>query len=143
MKTKILIIVSLVAMLFSCSTRKEFRNIANAQHDTVYVVNTEFRIDSVWRDRVQYVNIKGDSVYVRDSVFVEKWKLKTLIDTLWKTSYQTITDSVYVEKPSIKHERSRYDIFTSYGFWILLLIDIMALMIFIVCVILKMRNYGN
>ena len=136
---KIISLVVITLMLCSCSTRY-YNNSSHATHDTVYVVNTELRVDSVWRDRIKTVEVKGDSVCIVDSIIVEKWRLRTLIDTLWKTSYNTLIDSVYVETPSVKHERSKYDIFTSYGFWILILLDLIAFVLFIMYVFYKSQK---
>jgi len=139
----IVLVASIIFMLFSmfgCATTKEYRNTSNIQHDTIRITNTELRVDSVWRDRVQLIEIKGDSVYIRDSVVVEKWRLKNVMDTFWYNSYQTITDSVYVETPKIKRERSKYDIFTSYGFWIELVLLLIIFVIVVVKTIIKIRK---
>jgi len=104
-----------------CSTSKEYRNSVNVQHDTIRIVQKEYKVDSVWRDRVQLIEVKGDSVYVRDSIFVEKWRYRTNTDTLWKLQFIYQSDTVNIENttPIVKYERSGYDKFVSWGFWIL------------------------
>lgn len=85
-------------------------------HDTVQLV------DSVWRDRVQYVMQRGDTVYKTDSVFLYKYKY------LDKVKEVTVRDSipyeVVVEKPV--RQRSGYDKFVSWGFWSLLVLILLA-----------------
>lgn len=128
---RLILTIAIAATLIGCSTSRYYSNTSHAEHDTIRVINVDLRIDSVWRDRIHTVEVKGDTVYLTDSITVEKWKLRTLVDTMWKTNYTTRIDSVYVETPSVIHERSKYDIFTSYGFWILLAINLIAFILVI------------
>lgn len=81
-------------------------------HDTVQIV------DSVWRDRVQYVKQKGDTVFKVDSVFLYKYKYLDKVKEV--TVRDTIPYEVVVEKPV--RQRSGYDRFVSWGFWSLLVL---------------------
>lgn len=115
-------------LLCRCSTSKEFHKTVDVQHDTIRITQTEYKIDSIWRDRVQLIEFKGDSVYIRDSIFVEKWRIRTNTDTLWKLQFIYQTDTVNIENttPIVKHERSGYDRFVSWGFWILVVLLILG-----------------
>lgn len=81
-------------------------------HDTTQVV------DSVYRDRVQYIYTKGDTVFKTDSVFLYKYKY---ID---KVQEVTVRDSVPypVEVQVPVRVRNGYDKFTSWGFWLLFIL---------------------
>jgi len=121
-------------LLCGCSTSKEFRKTVDVQRDTIRITQTEYKIDSIWRDRVQLIEVKGDSVYIRDSIFVEKWRIRTNTDTLWKLQFIYQTDTVNIENttPIVKHERSGYDKFVSWGFWILVVLLILGIVWWVV-----------
>jgi len=118
------VFMCMLLLFCGCSTSKEYRNSVNVQHDTIRITQKEYQVDSVWRDRVQLIEVKGDSVFIRDSIFVEKWRYRTETDTLWKLQfiYQSDTVNIDTQGPVVKYERSGYDKFVSWGFWILVVL---------------------
>lgn len=79
-------------------------------------VRVEVRVDSVWRDRWHTQYVKGDTIFVRDSITTEKTRYIDRHDTL------CVRDSVpyLVEIPKPYRERNAYDKATARGFWVLL-----------------------
>ncbi len=88
-----------------------------------YVHDTTQVVDSVWRDRVQYVMQRGDTVYKTDSVFVCKYKIQERVQVV------TSVDSVPYPVEVVKEVRVRngYDKFVSWGFWLMIFALILAL----------------
>ncbi len=88
-----------------------------------YVHDTTQVVDSVWRDRVQYVVQRGDTVYKTDSVFFYKYKIQERVQVV------TSIDSILYQVEVVKEVRVRsgYDKFVSWGFWLLILALILAL----------------
>jgi len=91
-------------------------------HDSI-VIRTEYRVDSVWRDRWHTERIKGDTVFIHDSIFFGEYKNKEKADTICVRD--SISYPVEVQVPV--HERNAYDRFTSWGFWILLVISLLII----------------
>ena len=83
------------------------------QHDTI----ERERVDSV--RVVRYVREKGDTVHVIDTV--EKFR------NVWRDRVQVehVRDSVQVQVPV--RTRNGYDRFTSWGFWLLLLLLVLRI----------------
>lgn len=87
----------------------------------------EKQYDSIWVDRWHVVKEKGDTIFVRDSIFIEKWREKHTRDTI------CVRDSVPYEVPKYIRQRNDYDRFTATGFWIMIAIAIgyIALLIYL------------
>lgn len=88
-----------------------------------YVHDTTQVVDSVWRDRVQYVMQRGDTVYKTDSVIFCKYKIQERVQVV--TSVDSIPYPVEVVREV--RVRSGYDKFVSWGFWLLISALILAL----------------
>lgn len=90
-------------------------------------VHYEIKYDSIWIDRWHVVKEKGDTIWIRDSIFIEKWREKHTRDTI------CVRDSVPYEVPKYIRQRNGYDRFTARGFWIMIAIAIgyVALRIFL------------
>lgn len=96
---------------------------------TVTKLQTEYRhdtlhtIDSIFTDRIQYIRIKGDTVYHTDSVFLYRYK------TIERTLTEHLTDSVPYPVEVVKYVRQRtgYDKAVSVGFWILLVMVVLLI----------------
>lgn len=105
-----------IAMLFAaCAAPKtitvtEYRE--KVRTDTV----ERMRVDSVYVSHV--VMQKGDTVHMRDTIF----KYKILRETETKTEY--VRDSIPYPVEVVKEVRRRngYDRFTSWAFWIMVLL---------------------
>lgn len=81
-------------------------------------VHYETKYDSVWVDRWHTIKEKGDTIWVHDSIFIEKWREKHTCDTI------CVRDSVPYEVPKYIRQRNGYDRFTARGFWIMIAIAI-------------------
>lgn len=100
--------------------------IPQAQRNSTHT-RTELRVDTLWRDRWHTVYIKGDTVFIHDSIYFEKIKYRDRIDSVM------VRDSIPYPVEVTKEVRVRngYDRFTARGFWIYTAI-ILAGLIFIV-----------
>ena len=106
-------------LLTSCKSQPvvvtEYRD--RVKHDTI----ERERVDSV--RVVRYVYIKGDTVHITDTV--EKYR------NVWRDRVQVeyVRDSVpYVQEVQVPvRMRNGYDRFTSFGFWMLILLALVRL----------------
>ena len=106
------IIVALVLIVLSgCKSVPPI--IAPITHES-WVERTETRVDTFWRDRWHTEKIKGDTIYVHDSIYLEKIKYRDRVDSIY------VNDSIPypVEVTVPVRERNGYDKFTARGFWI-------------------------
>lgn len=118
---KRLVILAVAVLLIGCKTQSV---VLPQSHDSI-VVKTETRYDSIFIDRWHERAIKADTIFVRDSVYVEKLK------TIFKADTIRTRDSVpYAVPEYIKmRERNGYDRFVSWGFWILAVLLILRIVI--------------
>lgn len=110
---RLLLLLSMCVALFSCQTQKVVT--MQSTHDSTHV-QIEARVDSVWRDRWHIEYTKGDTVFVHDSVFVDRFRWRERVDSV------RVCDTIPVEVPVPTRMRNGYDRFTSWGFWILIVI---------------------
>ena len=75
----------------------------------------ETRVDTFWRDRWHTEKQRGDTIFIHDSIYLEKIKYRDRVDSV------IVCDSVPypVEVAVPVRERNRYDKFTARGFWVL------------------------
>lgn len=66
----IIIVVCAFFAITSCKTK----TVVVPQIHTEYVHDTIQRVDSVWRDRVHTEYQRGDTIILRDSVYLYKYK---------------------------------------------------------------------
>ena len=100
----------------ACKTQKplivtEYRD--RIERDTVT------RVDTVYRAR--YVREKGDTVFVTDTLF--KYVYKDRVQEVYK--HDSIPYEVQIEVPV--RVRNGYDRFTSWGFWIFVILLLIRL----------------
>jgi hypothetical protein len=90
-------------------------------------IHYQTKYDSIFIDRWHTIKEQGDTIFVRDSIFIEKWKEKHTRDTI------CVRDSVPYEVPKYIRQRNGYDRFTARGFWIMVALAIiyLALRIFL------------
>jgi hypothetical protein len=81
-------------------------------------VHYETQYDSIWVDRWHVIKEKGDTIFIHDSIFIEKWREKHTRDTLF------VCDSIPYEVPKYIRQRNNYDRFTAKGFWIMIALAI-------------------
>lgn len=113
-------ILLLILLLASCATSQPTvitQTKVEYRHDTLHT------IDSIFTDRVQYIRIKGDTVYHTDSVFLYRYK------TIERTLTEHLTDSVPYPVEVVKYvpQRTAYDKAVSVGFWILLVMVVLLI----------------
>lgn len=93
----------------------------------------------IYRDKIEYrYRLQKDTTYVHDSIFVrqkadtffvDRWHTKYVERTRMDTTYVSKTDSVYVTKTEYIRKRNAYDKFTSCGFWLLLALIVLTILI--------------
>lgn len=76
------------------------------------VERTEMSVDTFWRDRWHTEKIKGDTIYVHDSIYLERVRYK------YRDSIYVRTDSVPYPVEVPVRVRNGYDKFTARGFWV-------------------------
>ena len=106
------IIGAILCAVFFLTSCKQIQVVT--QTKTEYVHDTTQVHDSIFRDRIVEKYHKGDTIYLKDSVFVYKYKY------LDKVKEVIIRDSIPypVEVEKIVKKRSSYDKFCSRFFWI-------------------------
>lgn len=72
----------------------------------------ETRVDTFWRDRWHTEKIKGDTVFIHDSIYLEKIKYRDRVDSV------TVRDSIPFPVEVPVRARNGYDKFTAKGFWV-------------------------
>jgi hypothetical protein len=102
--------------------------IPQTQRDSAHI-RTELRVDTFWRDRWHTEKIKGDTVFVHDSIYLEKIKYRDRVDSV------IVCDSVPYPVEVPVRMRNAYDKFTARGFWIYTAM----VFAFIVFIIIKWR----
>lgn len=128
---KFLILAIFFAFL-GCSTKKVFAP-PETQEKTVY--KEIERVDTVFQNVYKYIHEKGDTVFVRDSVLVYRYKYITKCDTF--VQVDSIPYPVEVTKEVCV--RNGYDKFTARGFWIYTAIILAGVIFFAVRWYIKRR----
>lgn len=125
----VLICLMLIVLASGCKTVKTVVEYREMQvHDTIT------QVDSVWQDRVHVEYMKGDTVVLRDSVY--KYVYKTLDKVVEVTKVDSVPYPVEVEVP-VRYVPGYYH-FTSWAFWIAIVILIMFIFVWFV-----KRRYFN
>lgn len=109
----VLLAILLALLLSACSTQKPL--VTKSARDSVRV-ETQIRIDSVFRDRWHTEYVRGDTLHIIDSVFLDRWHFERKTDSVCVRD--TIREPYEVQVPVRK--RNAYDRATARGFWILL-----------------------
>lgn len=94
----------------------------NSQRDSVRI---EYKYDSIYIDRWHNIYTKGDTVFVHDSIFRDRWRYKH--DSIYFASVDTIYQQITVEKKSSQFLRN-----SGIALWVLLGILLLAVIIGIV-----------
>lgn len=118
-----LVCFGMVVALSGCKTVKTVVEYRELQvHDTIT------RVDSVWHDRWHTEVMRGDTVFIHDSV--TDWKYKTLEKIVEVCKTDSVPYPVEVEVP-VKYVPAYYH-FASWAFWILAAILAMVIAIWII-----------
>lgn len=119
------LILAVFLSFLCCSTTKNFAP-PETQEKTIY--KEIERVDTVFQNVYKYIYERGDTVFVRDSVLVYRYKYVTKCDTF--VQVDSIPYPVEVTKEV--RVRNGYDRFTARGFWIYTAIVLAALIFLIV-----------
>ena len=128
---KFLILAFFFAVL-GCNTQKVFAP-PETKEKTIY--KEIERVDTVFQNVYKYIYERGDTVFVRDSVLVYRYKYVTKCDTF--VQVDSIPYPVEVTKEV--RVRNGYDRFTARGFWIYTAIILAGLIFFLVRLYIKRR----
>lgn len=108
-------VIAISLLLAACA---QTRTITVTEYRDRVVTDTveKLRVDSVYVSR--WIKQKGDTIILHDTIF----KYRVLHDT--ETLTEHVHDSIpyQVEVTKEVHKRNGYDRFTSWGFWILVLL---------------------
>lgn len=103
MKRFIYILV-IIVLCSSCGMLKHQPTNTIVQHDTtvVYKNNNVYQHDSIYVYKDKVIHTKGDTVYVTETLFKDRWKVKEVHDTTYieksKDNEEQTTITEYVEK---------------------------------------------
>lgn len=128
---KFLILAFFFAFL-GCNTQKVFAP-TETQEKTIY--KEIERVDTVFQNVYKYIYERGDTVFVRDSVLMYRYKYVTKCDTF--VQVDSIPYPVEVTKEV--RVRNRYDKFTARGFWAYTAIILAGLIFLVVRWYIKRR----
>jgi hypothetical protein len=103
------VLIALLLAFVGCKTLQP--PIHTASLDSTHT-RIETRVDTFWRDRWHTEIIKGDTVFIHDSVFSENIKYRDRVDSV------IVRDSVPYPVEVPVRMRNGYDRFTASGFWV-------------------------
>ena len=128
-----IVFLFVVLVLVGCaSTRPTITNTSShEQEHTNMQSHSETVIDSTLIDRLREVITINDTVYVKENVYIYKWRDRlvtdTLIDTLYINNTDTITNTIEVEKPI-----APFVLKSCIALWVILGVVILAVICWIV-----------
>lgn len=110
---RLFLLFAIAATIIACKTQ-QLQTVPQT-HDSVRV-QMEVRVDSIWRDRWHTEYVKGDTVHIFDSVYVDRFRWRDRVDSI------AVHDTIPYEVQVPTRMRNGYDRFTSWGFWIMILL---------------------
>lgn len=113
---KFLFVICAALLLGACAQQSRVVTVTEYRDRVVTDTVDALRIDSVYI--AHYVREKGDTVHMIDTVL--KYKILHDVETLREYVHDSIPYAVEVQIPV--RQRNGYDRFTSWGFWILLVL---------------------
>lgn len=128
-----IVFLFVVLVLVGCaSTRPTITNTSShEQEHTNQQSHSETVVDSTLIDRLREVITRNDTVYVKENVYIYKWRDRQVTDTVRDTLYinntDTITIPVEVEKPIAPFVRN-----SCIALWVIVGVAIIALIGWIV-----------
>ena len=135
MSCKSIIAIVLVFIVSSCVASRPVMQstITNEREHNRDHQHAEVRVDSTIIDRLREVIERNDTVYIYDSIYIERWRDKQVIDSVHDTLYIEKVDSItntiteYVEKPIAPFVRN-----SCIALWVMIGVAIIALVIWVV-----------
>ena len=123
MKRNIIILLLMLLAMAGCKQQQlPILPTNSAQRDSVRI---EIQHDSVYIDRWHSIYTKGDTVYIHDSIFRDRWKFRH--DSIYFASTDTIYQQVVVEKQGSQFLRN-----SGIALWVLLGLLLLAVIVGIV-----------
>ena len=108
----VMVVVCLIIM-FAMSSCRSIQQVVIPERTDSVRVRTEYRTDTLLRDKVRLVYVQGDTVRITDSVTIERVRVQIRADTI-----RRIDSIPYpVEVTVTEYRRSGYDRFCSIAFW--------------------------
>lgn len=128
-----IVFLFVVLVLVGCaSTRPTITNTSShEQEHTNMQSHSETVVDSTLIDRLREVITRNDTVYVKENVYIYKWRDRQVTDTIRDTLYinntDTITNTIEVEKPI-----APFVLKSCIALWVILGVAILAIVAWIV-----------
>lgn len=131
MKKCLFILLICIAMIGCAAHRPIISNASDHKqehtHTQSHISNV---VDSTLIDRLREVIVRNDTVYIRDSIYIYKWRDRQITDSIHDTLYiqntDTIINRVEVEKPIAPFVRN-----SCITLWVIVGVAILALGIWI------------
>lgn len=102
-----------IIILFAMSSCRSVQQVVMPERTDSVRVRTEYKTDTLLRDKVRLVFVQGDTVRITDSVTIERVRVQIRADTI-----RRIDSIPYpVEVKVTEYRRSGYDRFCSVAFW--------------------------
>lgn len=106
-------VVACLIILFAMSSCRSVQHVVMPERTDSVRVRTEYKTDTLLRDKVRLVFVQGDTVRITDSVTIERVRVQIRADTI-----RRIDSIPYpVEVKVNEYRRSGYDRFCSIAFW--------------------------
>lgn len=128
-----IVFLFVVLVLVGCaSTRPTITNTSShEQEHTNMQSHSETVVDSTLIDRLREVITRNDTVYVKENVYIYKWRDRQVTDTIRDTLYinntDTITNTIEVEKPI-----APFVLKSCIALWVILGVAVLAVICWIV-----------
>lgn len=122
-------LVSVMAMVGCAAPRPTISNSSSSETEhTTDRSHVEYVIDSTIIDRLREVIYRNDTVYIRDSIYIEKWRDRQMTDTVRDTLYiektDTITNTIEVE---VEKPIAPFVIKSCIALWVIVGVAILAI----------------
>lgn len=126
-------LVIVFSCVIGCSSQSSIP-LHPSTRDSIHV-KYEVKFDSIFVDRWHTIKESGDTIFVHDSIYLEKIKYRDKLDSI------LVCDSIPYPVEIVKEVRKRngYDVFTARGFWAYTAIVVLMIIIAIVRWYIKSR----
>ena len=123
------IVLTMITMIGCASSRPIIGESSNHEREQINnKSHVESTTDSTIIDRLREVIMRNDTMYIHDSIYIEKWRERQVKDTIHDTLYINNTDTIRltitneVEKPIAPFVRN-----SCIALWVMIGVAILAL----------------